>query len=67
MNQQGAAEEKARSTWTAKVRRQIFNEAGEVKVDPSIHEMWLKKGADRDKLIDTMIEVNGNKASCQHM
>ena len=46
----------------AQVRRQIFTEQGQVKVDAAIFEMWKKKGPDGDKLVAAMIECDGNKA-----
>ena len=37
------------------------NVQGALKVDPAIHKMWLAKGAEQEKLIQTMMEANGNK------
>ena len=53
-----AEAKKNRARCEAVVRRMC---TGKLKVDPDLHERWMAKGASRNKLIDLMVESDGNK------
>lgn len=53
---------KKRNAASKKCRRLCEpTELGVLRVDPAIHQMWMQKGAARDKLIDAMVHADGDK------
>lgn len=58
----GEDDRKKRNAASKKCRRLCEpTELGVLRVDAAIHQMWMQKGAARDKLIDAMVQADGDK------